>query len=165
MRRTTAVFALLCVVAVACDKLSTAPAPESASAPAPKAHVAGNNYTIDTKVADCAPGDECAATIRLVALGGYHINDTYPYKFTVAPADVASPRLEFLGKDAKGHGVFGKDDGDLVQDGEKVAVMSVHFKAHEAGKVAFAGTYKLSVCSEANCELERADLAFEGTVK
>jgi hypothetical protein len=171
MRRTSAFFslgaALFAVFSLACDNAKTSPAPaEPASAAAtPKPHVDGSNYTIDTKVADCASGAECSATIRLVALGGYHINDTYPYKFTVDPADVASPRLEFLGKDPQSRGLFGKDQGDFEKDGEKAAGGHVRIKARAAGQVAVAGKYKLSVCSEANCELEHADLAFEGTVK
>jgi hypothetical protein len=149
----------------ACDKATAATATaDIAQAATPTSHVDGNNYKVDTKVADCTAGAECTATIRLEALGAYHINDTYPYKFTVLGPDGGGGALEFLGKDPANRGVFGKNTGEFEKQAEKIAVVTVRFKAPK-GKVAFAGRFKMSVCSEANCQLEQADLSFEGTAK
>jgi hypothetical protein len=170
---TVVLTALALIAPAACDKATAASVSASAdigahggnSAAAPATHVDGNNYKLDTKVGDCTVGAECTATIRLEALGAYHINDTYPYKFTVfGPDGGGGGGLELLGKDPANRGVFGKSNGDFEKQTEKVAVLTVRFKAG-AGRFVIAGRYKLSVCSEANCQLEQADLSFEGTAK
>jgi len=151
-----------------CEKATAAAATaDMAQVAVPASHVEGNNYKVDSKLGDCAAGAECSGTIRLEALGAYHINDTYPYKFTVIGPDGGTgvDGLEFLGKDPTRRHVFGKDNGDFDKQAEKVAVLRVRFKAQKPGKVAFAGRFKLSVCSEANCQLEQADVSFEGPVK
>jgi hypothetical protein len=166
---TLAVGLPLFAAPLACDKAaaSGAATADIVQAAAPLGHVDGNNYKVDTSVGDCAAGAECTGTIRLEALGAYHINDTYPYKFTVFGPDAGSATssgLELLGKDPNNRGVFGKNTGEFEKQGEKVAVVTVRFKAPK-GPVAFAGRFKMSVCSEANCQLEQADLRFEGTAK
>ena len=48
------------------------------------------------------------------------------------------------------------------EEGEKAATMTVTFKASaapEGGKVNLAGTYKMSVCSDANCQIETTAIA------
>jgi hypothetical protein len=154
-------------LAAGCDKATaTSASADITQAAVAATHVEGNNYKVDTKVADCTAGAECTATIVLLALGAYHINDTYPYKFTVSGADGGGgvDGLEFLGKDPANRGVFGKSNGDFEKQAEKVAALTVRFKARQ-GAIAFTGRYKMSVCSEQNCQLEQADLSFAGTAK
>jgi hypothetical protein len=163
------VLGALSVSIWACDKAaaSTPAASDIAAASAPAAtHIDGNNFKVDTSVSDCTAGSECTGTVRLEALGGYHINDTYPYKLTVAGAEGGKTPdgVELLGKDPANKAVFGKNNGDFEKQAEKVAVVTVRFKAPK-GKVAFAGKFKLSVCSEANCQLDQADVSFEGVAK
>lgn len=123
-------------------------------------HVDGSTYKIDTSLADCGAGMACIGTIRLEALGAYHINETFPYKFKAN----AGQGLEFLGKDAADRSVFSKNTDDFQKQGEKVGLLAVRYKA-PPGKVSFNGKFKFSVCSDANCLLEQADLSFDGAAK
>jgi hypothetical protein len=57
--------------------------------------------------------------------------------------------------------VFAKP-GDFREEGEKAATMTVAFKptaAPAGGKVTLAGTYKMSVCSDANCQIEQTAIS------
>jgi hypothetical protein len=159
--RTIPAITGLVLATVACSK-GNAEAARADLAPVVLAssHVDGNNYKVDTKVDDCAADSECTGMIRLEALGSYHINDAYPYKFTAYEA----PAIEFHGKDAANKSVFGKNNGDFEKQGEKAAVVRIRFKAPK-GKVSFSGKFKMSVCSEANCQLEQPDVSFDGTVR
>jgi hypothetical protein len=124
-------------------------------------HVDGNHFTLDGTAADCAVGGSCFVTIKLAAQGEYHINQQYPYKFTASPAAGVS----FLGADSANPNVFTKTAGDFAINDEKNATMSVKFKVGQKGAVSIAGTYKLSVCSAQNCQLEQQDLAIGVTAK
>ena len=109
----------------------------------------------------CTAGTECVVKIELDALGGYHVNKEYPYKFTAT----AAKDVEFLGKDPAGTSVFTKSAGDYTSTSEGHATMSVHFRAKQAGKVDVTGTYKFSVCSAQNCQIETAELGAKVDVK
>lgn len=137
----------------------TTPAVPAATAVA-MPHVDGATYKIDTSLADCGAGAECTGTIRLEALGAYHINEAFPYKFKAN----ARQGLEFLGKDAADRSVFSKSTDDFQKQGEKVGLLAIRYKA-PPGKVSFNGKLKFSVCSDANCLLEQADLSFDGAAK
>jgi len=87
-------------------------------------------------------------TLRLVASGEYHVNKEYPYKFTAA----AAPGVTFLGSaDAS---TFSRAAGDFREEGEKIGVMTVRFRPTAAGEAKVSGTYKMSVCSAENCQVE-----------
>jgi hypothetical protein len=129
--------------------------------PAAGARVDGDNYSLEMTAPPCTAGAECTATVRLTARGEYHINENYPYKFKAADA----PGVEYLGKDAGGKGVFSKAAGDFKQDGEKVGVMTLRFKAASKGSVTVGGQYKMSVCSAQNCQLETKELSLAIAVK
>jgi hypothetical protein len=92
--------------------------------------------------------------IRVTALEGFHVNKDYPTKLTLAD----SPNVEPLGKDAKGKNVFSKAAGDFTIDGEKIGTMSAKVKPSAAGLAKIGGTLKFSVCSEANCQMETAEV-------
>jgi hypothetical protein len=132
----------------------------SSPSPTPTAHVEGANYKVDTSVSGCVAGTECTATVRLEAAGGYHINEDYPYKLVAN----AAPGVEFLGKDVANPGVFGKVTGDFDKRGEKLALLTVRFKAPK-GSFSFTGKYKMSICSDANCQIEQPELSFDGIAK
>jgi hypothetical protein len=91
-------------------------------------------------------------TIKLAAAGSYHVNKEYPYKFVATPAS----GLEFLGKGEPQQ--FTRANGDFVEQGEKAGTMTVRFKPTAAGEAHVAGTYKFSVCSEDQCQIEQEKL-------
>lgn len=87
-------------------------------------------------------------TLRLAAVGDYHVNKEYPYKFVAS----AAPGVQFLGSgDAN---TFSRAAGDFREDGEKAATLTVRFKPTAAGEAHVSGTYKMSVCSAENCQIE-----------
>jgi len=88
-------------------------------------------------------------TIKLATNGDWHLNKEYPYKFLAS----AAPNVTFLGKGEAT--TFGKQSGDFVADGEKAATLTVRFKPQKAGDAVVSGTYKLSVCSADQCQIEQ----------
>lgn len=131
-----------------------AAAPAKESAP-PAARVTSAHFALELKPNDaCKVGAECVATVDLTALGGYHINKEYPYRFTAGLAK----GLEYLGKDAAGPGVFSKAAGDFAEPSETRGVLTVRFRPTQAGAAQVAGSYKFSVCSDQNCQIETAEL-------
>lgn len=137
-----------------------AAAPASAAPAA--AHVEGKNFRLDLlPQGDCKVGDLCVLTLRLEATGDYHVNKEYPYKFKAQEA----ANVEFQGTDAGGRNVFSKAAGDFTVDGEKIATMKLKFKATAKGPVTVSGSYKMSVCSAQNCQLESAEIGTTVTAK
>src|SRR4051812_13464670 len=121
------VFAVL-ALAAGCGRATEAEASAAASASsstaAPASHVDGKNFKLDANgVGDCKAGGDCVLTLRLEAVGDYHINKEYPYKFKAEGSGV-----EFQGTDAAGKNVFSKGAGDFTLEGEKVGTMKVKFK-------------------------------------
>lgn len=130
-------------------------------------HIDGKNYKIDTaQSGDCVMGSECHVTVRLSAQGDYHINGEYPYKLK---AD--GTNIEFLGTDAAGKNTFSKSAGDFVVDPTvggapaKGATMTIKFKPNAKGQATITGTFKMSVCSAQNCQLETQEISAAVTVK
>ncbi len=123
----------------------------------------GNNFVVNAAVANCNANAECKIDLRLEAQGEFHVNKEYPYKFkmTAAPAGVT-----YLGKDPAGVDMFSKAAGDFSLDSgnEKVGTMTIRFKSANKGSVSIGGTFKLSVCSAANCQLEQATVSVPVTV-
>ena len=161
---------LLLVALAACtkDEKPTTKAPEpAASAVAPAAQAAakvtdlgpgkqridGQNFTLDVASAGCKAGADCTMTIKLTAASEFHVNKEYPYKLTAN----AAPGVTFLGK--KDANTFTKDNGDFVEEGEKTGTMTVRFKPAAAGEAKVAGTYKMSVCSADQCQIEVQPIA------
>ncbi len=113
----------------------------------------GNHYNaVLTARTECAVGAECAGTITLTASGGYHINDEYPYRFVVDEV----PGAEWLSTDGKG---FGKTTGDFKKTAPTVAELGLRYRGKQAGPARLSGAYKMSVCSEANCQVETVPLS------
>jgi hypothetical protein len=126
----------------------SAPPPTALLKPASK-HVNGKNFALDLASPGCKAGEYCAMTIKLSAAGAYHVNKEYPYKFIATPA----PGVTFLGK--SNPNTFARDSGDFVENGEKVGTMTVRFKPASAGDAKVSGTYKMSVCSADQCQIEQ----------
>lgn len=87
----------------------------------------------------CAQGKICEARLVLTALGGYHVNQDYPFKFLGEPAPAVP---------VDGEGAFAIDDA-------RHGTMTVKFRPAAAGTVKLVGTFKLSVCSDDTCEIEK----------
>lgn len=146
---------------LACNKSEAAPAPpREASEPAQAAPAAGPKQESETFIAsiapsgDCVVNKECKVTVELVSKGAYKINDQYPTKWKVAdPAaeGVSYPKPLLKKEDGK----FEKTKGSF----------EVPFVAAKSGKAKVAGVLSLSVCSDANCIMEKAPLEIEVAVK
>jgi hypothetical protein len=157
----TALLSLCLVAAAACSKggrASGGPAADDVAA-APSStqancgHAAcGSNFFLDVVPGpDCIAGATCTVGFALVATGQYHINDEYPYKLKADDA----PGVEFLGADATGKNVFSKAASDWRKRDEKSGVMTLAYRAADKGSKTVGGTFKLSVCSAENCQLEQ----------
>lgn len=165
-RRKSRTLSTLCLMALTglafaaasgCSKSEAAPAP-SKDAPA---QVAGSakfdkdQYVVEMKApASCKAGSECKAEISLKSKGDFHINDKYPIKFK-AP-DSAPEGVSFTKTVVK------KDDGKFA---EKEGTLPVGFTIAKAGKVKVGGTFSFSVCSDANCVMDKVDLEVEVEAK
>ena len=90
----------------------------------------------------CASGATCEARLVLTALGDYHVNKDYPFKF-VGDAAPAVP--------VDGNGAFALDDA-------KHGTLTIRFRPTAAGTAKLAGQFKLSVCSDDTCEIETPQL-------
>jgi hypothetical protein len=112
------------------------------------ASVENANYS--AKIASAGPckkDQTCTAEIVVLAKGEYHINDKYPYRFKLEdppPAGLKYPKA-----------VIGKEDGTM--DEHKVT-LKVPFIPAAAGDKKVAGTLSLSVCSAANCLMDKQQL-------
>ena len=131
----------------------SSPAPSPSVQPA-SARITGHHFTLDVSSKGCTAGNECALTVRLEATGGYHINKDYPYKLTLN----AAPNVVFLGRDPAGVLTFSKSAGDFQIIEEHVATMTARLKPSAKGTTSLTGIYKMSVCSESNCQLEQAKI-------
>jgi hypothetical protein len=144
-----------------------APTPPPAPVPGPGAEPKpeSKNYKLTTALdGDCKAQATCVLAIKLEAAGEFHINKEYPYKFK-AEAAATTPTVEFEGTDAAGKNVFSKGAGDFKIDSEKVATMRVRFKPAAKGNVTIGGTYKMSVCSAKECQLESQEVTATVTAK
>jgi hypothetical protein len=160
-----AALLVLAALAAACNKdgSTTTAATVPAAASGASVHqgdcghaVCGSNFFLDeASPPDCAVGATCAVTLKLTATGDYHINQDYPYKFHAD--DTAG--LEYLGTDAAGKATFSKAASNWRTPDEKSGVMTVSFRPGASGTKAVAGTFKLSVCSKEQCQLEQQQVS------
>lgn len=130
----------------------------AASVHAPGAQVAkGTNYVLYADAGECKVGVPCAATLTLAAQNGFHVNKEYPYKFKAD--DTGS--VEFLGTDAGGRNVFSKAAGDFKLDDKDAAkgVLTIKYKLAKPGPAKITGKFKLSVCSDQNCQMDTPDVS------
>lgn len=128
------------LLATACRKTSDRDnaAPPTAAPLASKAF-----YRVDAApLATCAANAVCEAKLELRALGAYHVNKDYPFKFEASPA-----------VSLDGAAAFTLDDA-------KRGTLTIRFRAPaSAGTANVAGVFKLSVCSDDTCEIEKPEIA------
>jgi hypothetical protein len=168
MRRSPAPGAVLVLVALAtslgCGKSRATAGKAEGAEPGPSGaagqsagvdcgHAAcGTNFVVDAMpTLGCRSGEPCQVNVKLLALGDYHINDDYPYRFL---AD-QKPLVQFSGTDPGGQTVFSKTAGDWQKTDAKTGTMAVHLFVSTPGSYTISGTFKLSVCSAANCVLDQ----------
>lgn len=115
-----------------------------------------DNYTVELKASGAAQVDkESSVELTLVPKGAYHINDKYPVKLKLAdPPPEAGLKLPKL--------LFKREDGTFT---EKSGSFKVPFVASRAGKATISGTFSFSVCSDANCMMDKVELAVDVDVK
>jgi hypothetical protein len=120
-----------------------------------KARIDADNYVVEAKVVTPAKaGQESSIEINLTTKGDYHINKQYPYKFKVAdpaPAGVTFPKP-----------MLQRADGTFD---EKTGKFKVPFVAAKAGKTTIGGTFSISVCSDANCIMDKQAVDVDVDVK
>jgi hypothetical protein len=125
---------------------------QAASAPA-RPSLDNANYRAEMKApGPCKKDVTCTAEVLVEAKGEYHINDKYPYRFKLEdppPQGIKYPKP-----------VVGKEDGTMD---ERKVVLRVPFVSETSGAKKVAGTLSLSVCSAANCLMDKQPL--EVTVK
>lgn len=102
----------------------------------------------------CTVGKECKAVITLKSKGEFHINDKYPIKFKAQ--DPAPEGVTFTKTLVK------RDEGKFA---EKEGTLPVAFTLAKAGKSKIAGQFAFSVCSDANCVMDKVDLEVEVEAK
>jgi hypothetical protein len=107
------------------------------------AHAAGAEWTLDASApGNCESGQVCVATIRIGALGDFHVNPSFPHKFI----GHASSGMHFVGGD-----VFSVATGAYSPAGEKAGILTVRFEGDAAGTIALSGMVKTCVCTDTDC--------------
>ena len=157
--RPSAVYAMVGSAAVAaatwgCSKISEAApigqvAAEAPGAGGPAAASFDNaNYRAEMRSAGpCKKDQTCIANVLVESKGEYHINDKYPYRFKLndpPPVGVKYPKP-----------VVGKEDATME---ERKVVLKVPFVPDSPGDKKIAGILSLSVCSAANCLMDKQPL-------
>lgn len=116
----------------------------------------GANYDLKPEtVGDCKVGAECVVKLTATTKGDYHVNDTYPFKLTLAAAGV-----EFHGS---GGATFA--GSDFERQGKTVGVMTIKFKPSAKGQVTLTGKYKVCFCTDQTCAPSVVDVSIPVTVK
>jgi len=120
----------------------------------------GPNYVVEGG-GECKANTDCTVQITLTAKNGFHVNNDYPYKFKAD--EVAG--VEYQGRDAGGKNVFSKAQGDFKIESKEKGSLTIKLKVAKPGEVKLTGKFKLSVCSDQNCQMDTADLAIPVKVK
>ena len=154
----TVFLAAVTGVGSGCSKVSQASAegdkaPTKPAASPARPSLENANYRAEMKAeGPCKKDATCTAQVVVEAKGEYHINDKYPYRFKLddpPPEGIKYPKP-----------VVGKEDGTMD---ERKVVLKVPFVSESSGAKKVAGTLSLSVCSAANCLMDKQPL--EVTVK
>lgn len=133
---------------------SMASGSEDTSTPMAEAKIDNEAYTCE--IATNGPykaGTEGTVKITFVAKADYHVNKDYPHKFKAAdpPEGVTYPKP-----------VLTKADGSFD---EKKGAFQLPFTATKAGKFKLGGKLHFSVCTDAQCRMEKVDLELEVEAK
>jgi hypothetical protein len=135
---------LLLILLAACKRDERGPAAGGGEA-AP----AGPAHRVEVAPpAACKAGADCTVELRLTALGDFHVNQDYPFKFVPSKDDGVTPA-----------------EGAFARDGDKAGTMTVTFRPAAAGTAKVAGTFKLSVCNDDECKIEEEPVAVDVVVE
>jgi hypothetical protein len=145
-----------------CNQSNAAPPPGSQPGAGAESTPVGRGPRAegDAWVAEMKAGGPYKATeqgtveITVAPKAGYHINAQYPYKFKgldPAPDGITYPKP-----------IMKREDGTFD---DKKGTFKFPFVAAKAGKAKVIGTLHLSVCSDANCVMEKQELEVEVDVK
>jgi hypothetical protein len=155
------IFGALCLTALAGLGLATtsgqseaAPSPTKSAARIAASKADKDQYTVELKTTgSCRAGSACTAQISLRSKGAYHINDKFPikFKFGSAPSGVSYAKPIVRREEGK----FGATEGTLP----------VGFTIASAGRAKIGGTFSFSVCTDANCLMEKVDLDLDVDAK
>lgn len=115
----------------------------------------GNYDLTPTVVGDCKVGSECTVTLTATTKGEFHVNDSYPFKLTLAAAGV-----EFHG--SQGATFVGSD---FARQGKTVGVMTIKFKPSAKGAITLTGKYKVCFCTDKECAPSTIDVSIPVNVK
>ena len=154
-----ALMGLAFALAAGCSKSEAAPArggaaKESASvAKGPKSET--DTYIAEVKASGTyRAGAEGTVEVTFSTKGDYHINKQYPYKFKAT--DPAPEGIKYSKP------ILLRADGTFE---EKSGSFKVPFVVNKAGKATVSGVLSLSVCSDANCIMDKVDLEVEVEAK
>jgi hypothetical protein len=116
----------------------------------------GGNFDLNPEVVgECKVGQECVVKLTATTKGEFHVNESYPFKLTLAAAGV-----EFHGS---GGATF--VGGDFERRGRTVAVMTVKFKPSAKGPITLTGKYKVCFCTDKECAPSTIDVSIPVNVK
>lgn|GEM_PF-6423418 len=119
----------------------------------PKAE-GGKTYRVDiTPPKEGKAGEDLVATVTLVPLGEYKVNQEYPTKLSATAASGVKPATLVLKKK------------EAASFSEKSAVFKPAFVAGTAGKYRVDAVFKFSVCTEKVCELKTEKLHWFAAAK
>ena len=133
-------------LAIAGGASEAAPGPSGGAKQPMGSKVDKAEYLVELRApGSCKAGSACTAEIGLKAKGAFHINDKFPIKFKAAEgSDVSYAKALVKREDGK----FAEKDGTLP----------VGFTIAKAGRAKIAGVFSFSVCTDANCLMEKVDL-------
>ncbi len=114
-------------------------------------HASSAHWTIDFATPGCASGTDCAATLTLRALGDFHVNPEYHFRFVPA----AVPGVTFAAGTPT----------DFALNGAKTGVMNVRYHPSASGAVTLSGTFKICVCTDAECVPEPVNVSLPVSVQ
>ncbi len=106
-------------------------------------------------VGDCKAGAECVVKLTATTKGEFHVNDSYPFKLTLAAAGV-----EFHGSQGAVY-----TGADFERQGKTVGVMTIKFKPSAKGAITLTGKYKVCFCTDKECAPSVVDVSIPVTVK
>jgi hypothetical protein len=111
-------------------------------------------YTVKLAVPDkVRTGAKGSASLEITPKKGWHLNDEFPYKLTVAaPAGTTVAKPEQTKK-------------DTVAFSHQAMKWAIDFTASSAGDKAFTGKVKFAVCTETSCDPKKEELAFHVKVE
>jgi hypothetical protein len=154
-----ALMGLAFALAAGCSKSEAAPARGTAAregtsvTKGPKAET--ENYVAEIKASGTyKAGTEGTIDVTFSTKGDYHINKQYPYKFKAT--DPAPEGIKYSKP------ILQRADGTFE---EKSGSFKVPFTVSKAGKATVSGVLSLSVCSDANCIMDKVDLEVEVEAK